>query len=171
MKNLHLSFDESYIGRIRKKIGNMLFILQCAGVFIEDKRGNILMHQAYGNDDWKLIGGVAEDNESLWQCATREAKEETNLDISNLKPIAFRDSPEFITSLDNGHKIFAHVMYFYCTNYSGELKISQQEEDVRTLGWIDPKDLTTPMSSRTRICFDMFLEYKNTGQFQYITNE
>lgn len=171
MKNLHLSFEESYVGRLRAKVGNDLLVLPGANVFIENQDGKILMHQQYVTNNWRLIGGIAEDNESLWQTATREAKEEANLDLYNLKHIIYKDNPEHITTFNNGNKILSHTMSFYCKDYGGELKISEQEDDVKDLDWFDPADLNVKMSSRNRLFLDAFLEWKKTDKFQYITNK
>lgn len=48
---------------------------------------HIILIQPKGHTEWGFIKGKIEENESLEQCATREAKEETGLqiDINNLE--------------------------------------------------------------------------------------
>jgi 8-oxo-dGTP diphosphatase len=59
---------------IMKEVGEL------ATVF--DEQGRVLLvHQTYAGSKWALPGGVVEENESPWDAAVREAKEETGLDV------------------------------------------------------------------------------------------
>jgi len=66
------------------------------GIAILDEEGRILLlrrNKAAGKDwEWQFPGGGVEFGESLQECAIREAKEETNLDIKN---------PEIFIALDS----------------------------------------------------------------------
>ena len=62
------------------------------GVIIFDEKGRVLLGHRVGKDtggiyepgSWCLPGGKQEYNETVEECAIREVKEETNLDIFNV---------------------------------------------------------------------------------------
>jgi len=66
------------------------------GVIVQNEQGQILLgkrnksekreeHKMNGEWDWSLPGGGLEYGESFEDCAIREVKEETNIDIQNPK--------------------------------------------------------------------------------------
>ncbi len=49
-----------YWKRVRESgVGDDLLILPGANVFIENDKGEILMHKGYEHDSWKNIGGLS----------------------------------------------------------------------------------------------------------------
>ncbi len=62
-----------------------------AGVIIIDATGKILMGFPSGGKFWDLPKGGVEENETDFQGAIREVKEETGLDLSNLPIQMFSD--------------------------------------------------------------------------------
>ena len=55
---------------------------------IVTRNGSVLLGQrkgSHGNMTWNFPGGHLEWNEDIFDCAKREAKEETGLDITNLR--------------------------------------------------------------------------------------
>lgn len=65
---------------------------------------------------WNLPGGIIEANETPEEAAIREAKEETSIDISNLKPVDKFLDPEGWT-----------VYFFTTENYSGVISLTENE--------------------------------------------
>ena len=74
-----------------------------------------------GRDTWSLPGGKQEMDETFYECAIRETKEECNLDISNPKLlIAFDDiAPD-------RHFVTLTTM---TSEFSGELKVMEPEKE------------------------------------------
>ncbi len=82
------------------------------------------------------IGGGVKKGESLEQTVRREAKEETGLDVTAVKQIAFRVHPK------TGKSIY----YFYCTSKSAEAKIDPElNDDFSELLWVTKAELPTYM--------------------------
>lgn len=71
----------SYIKDIRGKLGNDWVILNAAAVVITNQKNQILLQKRRDNLLWGLPGGLMELEDSIRQCAIREVKEETNLDV------------------------------------------------------------------------------------------
>ena len=89
---------------------------------IEDNKGNVLVQDRIKS--WAGIafpGGKIELNESIYDSVTREVKEETNLDIRNLKFCGLKDW------YDPNEDLKYFVFLFKTNEYSGELLESTNE--------------------------------------------
>lgn len=71
----------SYIKDIRGKIANDWIILNASAVVITNDKNQILLQKRSDNHLWGLPGGLMELEDSITECAIREVKEETNLDV------------------------------------------------------------------------------------------
>ena len=93
----------------------------------------------YEPDSWCLPGGKQEYNETIFDCAKREVKEETNLNISKLEVFGATDDIQ-----PDRHFITIQVI---ANNYSGEIKIMEptKQDDWQ---WFElnnlPKNLYSP---------------------------
>ena len=118
------------------------------GVMIVDDNKILLGHRVekaedtggiYEPDCWTLPGGKQEYEETIYEAAIRECKEETNLDISNLKVFTASDSFQ-----PDRHYI---TINFITASYSGELKIMEPEK-IDKWEWFDinelPQNIYTP---------------------------
>ncbi len=56
-------------------------LIPAASVVAEDDDGRLLLIRRADNGDWAIPGGAMELGESLSDCAVREAKEETGIDV------------------------------------------------------------------------------------------
>ena len=109
------------------------------GVIVLNKKGQILMgkrnedelladSEMHEEGTWTLPGGNIEYGEKFYEAGIREAKEETNLDVSDLEVFCVQ------TDLNE----YAHYISvgMIAKNYSGELKVN--EPDVITeWRWFD----------------------------------
>ena len=100
------------------------------GVIILNDNKVLLGHRSFERKDtggifepdtWSLPGGKQEVNETILECAKREVKEETNLDIDNLEVFGADDDIQ-----PNKYFITVHVV---AQNYSGELKIMEPDKE------------------------------------------
>lgn len=113
-----------------KKIENAIFTNMC---MIYDNKGNILV-QNRKNPNWPGItfpGGHIEKNESFVASTIREVKEETGLDITNLKLCGIKQ----FTDLKNDYRYL--VIYYKTNNFSGEIINSKEGE----VFWINRAEL------------------------------
>lgn len=128
-------------------------------VMIQDKHtGKVLVQNRIKS--WKSLsfpGGHLEDSESFYDCAVREVKEETGLDIANLKSCGFMH-------WFNNKTLDRYLIFLYKTeDYSGDL-ISVCDEGRNS--WITIDELrNTPSTNQTKDYLPMFLENKYSEAF------
>lgn len=97
--------------------------------------GNRILVQDRKDPDWPGItfpGGHVEQGESFVESTIREVKEETGLDISDVKLCGIKQ----FTKKDGAYR---YMVFFFKTNaFSGELKSSDEGE----VFWIDRENLS-----------------------------
>lgn len=100
------------------------------GVLILDGNKILLGHRSINRKDtggifepntWTLPGGKQEVDETILECAKREVKEETNLDIDDLEVFGADDDIQ-----SNKHYV---TLYVSALKYSGELKIMEPDKE------------------------------------------
>lgn len=124
------------------------------GVMIKDGNKVLLGHRAiksqdtggiFEPDSWTFPGGKQEFNETIFECAIREVKEETNLDIESLEVFSASDdiapNKHFITI-----QIIAH-------KFKGELKVMEPTK-IDDWQWFDLNNLPDNLYSPTRKFID-----------------
>jgi 8-oxo-dGTP pyrophosphatase MutT (NUDIX family) len=115
-------FANSYLGKLRQKIGHDLVHVPGSGVVIENHQGDILLQQRSDTGIWDTPGGAPENNENVVQHAVRGTLEETGLCALNPVPFAFASEPETdIIHYPNGDICHFHDLIFYATEYEGTL--------------------------------------------------
>ena len=104
------------------------------GVLILNNRNEILLglrnsdpekadSELKGEGTWTLPGGKLDFLESPIECATRETKEETDLDVKNLKLISVSDD-----KIPKAHFI---TLGFLCKEFEGEPKTMEPDEIIK----------------------------------------
>jgi 8-oxo-dGTP diphosphatase len=105
---------------------------------------------------WSFPGGHVECGESFYGCAVREVKEETGLDIKNLK---YCGVIHWVNRDDDGR----HLCFMYkTTEFNGEL-ISKSDDGKSENLWLDTDELLVALKenlSSVHYCFSpLFHEY------------
>ena len=124
------------------------FIKVGIGVMILDDNKVLLGHRSKDKKDtggifeidcWPLPGGKQEYFETFFECAKREVKEETNLEIGELKLFGAADDIQ-----PDRHYITLHII---AKKHSGELKVMEPTKEDRW-EWFDldklPQNLYSP---------------------------
>jgi len=104
----------------------------------------MLRQGAHGAGSWAPPGGHVEFGESLEECAIRETKEETDLDVADVR---FRAITNDVFEADGKHYI---TIWMEATTAAGEPAIKAAEE-MTELGWFPWDALPQPL----------FLPFKN----------
>jgi len=94
-KNFFQVFDQSirgYVQHIQDKLGLGPYVT--VDIIIELKEGIILIERSNPPYGWALPGGFVDRGESLEQAAAREAKEETNMDLEEVRQFHTYSDPD-----------------------------------------------------------------------------
>lgn len=112
---------------------NIAVTLEC---FVKKDGKYLMLHRSPTKrimpDVWMAPGGHREFNEGLFECAHREVKEETGLDIKNLRVIATGNA--YLKDLDQ--EFFFH---FVEADYAGGKVIAEPEDG--ELVWLTPEEM------------------------------
>jgi 8-oxo-dGTP diphosphatase len=112
---------------------NIAVTLEC---FVKKDGKYLMLHRSPTKrimpDVWMAPGGHREFNEGLFECARREIKEETGLDIKNLRVIATGNA--YLKDLDQ--EFFFH---FVEADYAGGEVIAEPEDG--ELVWLTPDEM------------------------------
>lgn len=117
--------------RYRNPFPTVDIIIEQQGTILLIKRKN----PPYG---WALPGGFVDYGESLEQAAVREAREETSLEVSNLRLLGCYSDP----SRDNRFHTISTVFMAQATG------TPQAADDATELAFFSPDNLPSPL------CFD-----------------
>ena len=98
---------ENYIKTIRDLVGDTFIMLNATSVVIVNELNQVLLQKRSDNHLWGLPGGLMELDESIEECAIREVKEETNLDIRLTKFIGIFINPCMTWRITDKAKVFA----------------------------------------------------------------
>ena len=117
----------SYLDWIRSKVGSRKIFLVFASAIVGDENGRILWQRRGDFGWWGLPGGVLELDETLPQCAVREVKEETGLDVEPTQLVGIYSSPDFDVVYPNGDEVQQVSVCFACRVTGGALRADNAE--------------------------------------------
>lgn len=112
------------------------------GVLIFNPKGQLLLGKrknSHGEGTWAPPGGHLEYGESLEECAIREAKEETGLNLSSL---AFYGLTNDVFAADNKHYISIFMVAYSKTGQDAE---NMEPDKVEEWRWFDLDSLPSPL--------------------------
>jgi nucleoside triphosphatase len=133
---------------------DQIFPEPTVGVFIFNQSGEILLvksHKWYGK--YVVPGGHVELGERIEQAAVREAKEETGLDIYDLKFVNFQ---EFIYDASFWKK--RHFIFFDYACRADSLEVELNDEAQEHI-WVEPEAaLRLPVDTYTRRSIEKIIQ-------------
>ena len=103
----------------------------------------------YEPDSWTLPGGKQEYDETIIECAIRETKEETNLDITNVSVFGADDD----ISIDR-HYVTIHT---YATSFTGTPMVMEKDK-IDEWKWYEFDKLPQNIYSPSQKTLKLFLE-------------
>ncbi len=115
----------NYIKWIREKVGHEKILLNFAGVCILNQDNEVLLQKRGDKNKWGFPGGALEIGESIEECAIREVKEETGLDVEIEYLIGVYSL--YFDKYPNGDEAQCITHFFKGSPIGGTLMIDQSE--------------------------------------------
>lgn len=144
----------SYISNMRKYIGHQP-MLSAGSTVVVIKDNKILLNLRSDTNTWGIPGGAIELGETLEETATRELKEETNLDCNSFTLLNVFSGKDFYFKYPNGDELYSVVALYLANNVSGELKITDGESF--KLDYFSKNNLLN-LESRAKVILDWLIE-------------
>ena len=146
-----------YVQDLRKKVGHDTLILTGSGVIVVNDRNEILLGKRADNGYWDYPAGAMELGESYEECARRETLEETGLVLGEMEFLTSISGKDTYYVYPNKDQIYYAGMIFICFDYSGEMKV--QEEEVIEQAFFPIDNLPDNLPPHKEKIFDKVREY------------
>ena len=121
------SYEESYLGQIRKLLGREKLIITVARAVICDREGRVLFIRRKDNGMWGMPAGSQELGETIFDCLKREVKEEVGLEVISATPMAIYSGLSVVTAYGDPYQLF--LTQFLVDEWSGTL-VTETDETV-----------------------------------------
>lgn len=131
-------------------------LVPAASAVVVDDRDRILVHRRRDNEMWALPGGVMELGESLGDCAVREVREETGLEVEAVAIVGIYSDPKHVFAYDDGEVRQEFSVCFECRIVGGRLAVSDESYEVEFVDASEVAEL--PMVERVRLRVADYLE-------------
>jgi len=106
-----------------------------AGAIVYNNEGDIFLAKSYKwQNTWVIPGGHVQYGEKLTTAMIREVKEETNMDVANVKLINVNDNLDGDVYYKKKHLVFIN---FYAKYIGGEIKLN---EELQEYEWFKPAE-------------------------------
>lgn len=151
-----------YIMGLREIVGHRTLLQVGASVIIEDENGRVLLQKRTDNHCWGYAGGSVELDEKVEDAAKRELFEETGLTAEKLELFGVFSGKETHYVYPNGDEVSNVDIVFICREYSGELKM--QEEEVEELRFFDAENIPNNISPPIKAALNKWAEMKISGK-------
>lgn len=144
----------SYIKDLRKYVGHEPILTAGVGLFVFNNQNKVLMQLRTDYNQWGFPGGAMDLGESFEETAIRELKEETNLNIKEMKMLKVLSGKDTYREYPNGDKLYDITAIFVVTDYDGVLKVNDDESS--KLDWFSIDKLPENMTSHTKNYIEKF---------------
>lgn len=116
-----------YIMNLRKYVGHKPLIGLGATTLVFNDKNEILLNLRSDTNTWGIPGGSMELHETIEETAVRELKEEAGISADKLELVTVLSGDEYYFEYPNGDKMCTVIVLFKVLNYTGEIKVSDNE--------------------------------------------
>ena len=143
-----------YIMNLRKHIGHEPLIGVGATTLVFNDKKELLLNLRSDTNTWGIPGGSMELYETIEETAVRELKEEAGISADKLELVTVLSGNEYYFEYPNGDKMCTVIVLFKVLNYTGEVKVSDNES--KKLEFFSLNNLPN-MESRAKAIVDKIL--------------
>ena len=113
-------------------------LVPASGVLAVNERGEILLQRRRDTGQWALPMGKQELGETITECAIRETKEETGVDVAVDGLVGIFSDPCHIVAYTDGEVRQEYEVTLLGRPVGGEPGANTEADDVR---WVSPEEL------------------------------
>ena len=143
-----------YVKYLRQYVGHEPILTAGVGLLVFNEREEVLMQLRADYNQYGFPGGAMELGESFEQTAFRELREETNLEIVDLKMLKIVSGKDTYREYPNGDKLYDITAIYVVTKYNGELMINDNES--KKLSWFSIDKIPDNINEHTRNDLEKF---------------
>ena len=148
-----------YILELRRTLGSRPIIMAGAGVILLNDKNEMLLGRRTDNGYWDYPAGSMELGESFEECARREVLEETGLACGKLEFLMDMSGEDSYYEYPNGDKVYLAGILYICRDFTGEMKVQEEEAYEQRFFPVDKlPENTPPLKIKARI-FEKVREY------------
>ena len=132
------SYEDSYVGQLRKLVGDRMLLTPGVRALMRDESGRVLFIRRSDNGRWGMPAGGIELRETVLEALRREVKEETGLDVASATLIAIYSGERYTFKSAYGDKHQGLVFAFRVDEWSGEL--IRETDETTDAQFLNPSD-------------------------------
>ena len=133
------SFEQSYVGQLRKLVGNRRLLTPSSWAVIRNDGGDTLFIRRRDNGVWALPAGFMELGETVYDGMCREVYEETGLEVLAATLVSIYSGPELMRTNQFGSKHQHLVFMFRVDDWTGDLLT--ETDETTDAGFFSPGEL------------------------------
>lgn len=126
-------------------------LVPAASAVVLDNSGNIVLQRRKDNEMWALPGGAMELGESVAECAVRETREETGLDVEVVGIVGIYSDPKHVFAYDDGEVRQEFSICLLARVTGGSVQVSDESHEVKAFAPDEIAELPMVDSIRLRI--------------------
>jgi 8-oxo-dGTP pyrophosphatase MutT (NUDIX family) len=163
-----MSFSDSYLGQLRKRIGSELVLMPGAMIALRRPAdGRILLTRRADDGMWCLPAGAAEPGGSFAATAIGELKEEAGVTVAenDLIPFATLSEAALHTIVyPSGDETHCFAVCFLAERWRGAPR--PDGEETTRAEFADPENTPSPIHRPTAHALELLNSYLRSGRFQ-----
>ena len=112
------------------------------------------------NAKWTMPGGTLDFGESLIECATREVKEETGLDVNVIDVIGTYTDPNILVAYSDGEVRQEFTIVYASDRFAGDVQLDEESTAYSWISFDDVMNIEMASSQKRRVQ-DVIAYYRN----------
>ncbi|NKY49414.1 NUDIX domain-containing protein [Nocardia vermiculata] len=122
-----------------------------ASALVVDDSGRVLMQRRGDSGNWSLPGGIMEVGETLSECAVRETREETGLEIEVTGLLGIYTDPDHVIEYSDGEVRQEFAVVYYGRVLGGTIQVSDESTSVRFVTMAELESVPVHPTVRLRL--------------------